>query len=106
MTCGMCRRAQQDFDNITPCDGIEFVDECPRDADKVPKLDQENEGFWFLMLRILPGLSNGFGGFDYNAIINVFNIYEVPQGQRPILHDKCLIVMRAISECREAKKNG
>jgi len=99
MTCGICRRAQKDGFRTIDCKGITTVEECP--SHELVKLQRGNEGFWFLFQRILPGLQDGFGGFNYDAIIKVFDLYQVPSGQRVLLFDKCLIVISAIVDARK-----
>ena len=106
MECWLCIRSQQDgFYTAVTCKGVEHVNECPRPTDKIPKLSEDNRRFWILFQKILPGLNTGFGGFDYQAIESVFNILQVNCGQRPILLDRCLIVISVIQTIRE-KQDG
>lgn len=101
MTCDICRRSQKDgFYNAVKCKGLEYVDECPRPDDRIPKLSEENHWFKRLFDKMLPGLIDPSGSFLFDAIGFVFDIYQVPEGQRPILFDKCLIVISAIQETR------
>lgn len=102
MTCGFCRRAQEDGFKEIDCKGIDAVDECP--AGEVPKLSPSNLRAWFLISRILPGLFDGYGAANYEAIEAVFRIYQTPPGQRAVLLDKCIIVISAIQEAREAER--
>jgi len=101
MTCGICRRAQKDGFRKFDCKGISTVRECV--SHELVKLHEGNEGFWFLFQRILPGLQDGFGGFNYDAINIVFDLYKmwITSGQRPLLFDKCLIVISAIVDARK-----
>ncbi len=102
MTCGLCQRSQRDgFRKNVKCDGIDTVDECP--TKEVPKPSPENELFWQLFQRILPGLPNGMGGYNLEAIETVMNLYQVPEGQRPIIFDKCLAVITVIQEIMSKK---
>jgi len=102
MTCAICRRAQKDGFRDIRCKGIETVPECP--TNEVPKLMAENEPFWFVFQRMLPGLFDGYGGVNFAAIIQVLDLYGVPAGQRPIVHDGCLTVIGAIRELQEQNK--
>ena len=101
MTCSFCRRSQRDGFADFECDGIDTVAECKREHDRVPKLSEENERFRFLLLKILPGLCDPFGGFKFEAIDYVLQKYGVPEEQHSIVHDKCLIVIDVIREIRE-----
>jgi len=103
MTCAICRRAQKDGFRETPCRGIEHVAACP--TGEVPKLMRENEPFWFVFQRMLPGLFDGYGGVRFAAIGEVLDLYGVPQGQRPIVHDSCLVVIGVIRELQEQERN-
>lgn len=69
---------------------------CP--TGEVFKLAPENEAFWELFQRILPGLPNGMGGLNLAAIMTVMDLYQVPQGQRPIIFDKCLVMISLLRE--------
>lgn len=98
----MCKRSQRDGFRA-PCPGIEEVPECPRG--EVPRLMSENERFrLFLVSRIFPGLCDGWGAFRYETISEAFRMYNIPDGERPVLMDKCLMVIRAIQEVREAER--
>jgi len=101
--CSICRSAQKDGWVAEKCQGIEYVDKCPRG--NVPKLLDENREFWALFEKILPGLCNGKGGFDYRAIDIVFDSYRTPRAIRHIHFDKCLIVIEAIQKIREEERN-
>lgn len=78
------------------------MDVCP--TGEVPKLAAENKGFWFLFMRMLPGLMDGYGAFKFEAIKYVMDEYQVEPGQRPIIHEKCLVVMSAIREIQEEEE--
>ncbi|MBW2341222.1 MAG: hypothetical protein JRF50_12915 [Deltaproteobacteria bacterium] len=102
MTCSVCRRAQEDGFRKFRCRGIETVEACH--TGEVPKLIRENEPFWFLFQRMLPGLFDGYGGVNFTAIFQVLDLYKVPAGQRPIIHDKCLVVIAAVREIQEQER--
>ena len=78
------------------------MDKCP--TKEVPKPSPENERFWQLFQRMLPGLPNGMGGWNVQVIETVMNLYQVPPGQRPIIWDKCLAVITVLQEM--ASKNN
>lgn len=100
----MCRRSQEDGFLQIKCDGIDTVAKCP--TGEVPKLCEKNRGFKFLLDRMLPGLCDAYGGFDFNAIGHVFELYGVPEGQRPVIHDKLMVVIDVIREVRKAEEKG
>ena len=102
MTCGFCRQQQQDGFQPFKCGGIDTTDKCRREFDKVPKLDKDNETFRDnLLFRALPGILAGDGGDNFDAIERAFAWHRVPDGQRPVLHDRFLVVIDAIEEIRE-----
>ena len=101
MTCGICRRSQRDGFRDVKCDGIETVDACP--TNEIPKLAPENEWFWSLFQRMLPGLPNGMGGWNFQVIELVMNLYQVPKGQRLIIWDKCMAVITVLQEIASKK---
>lgn len=78
------------------------MNECP--TGEIPKLSPENRGFWFLFSRILPGLMDGYGAFKFETIGYIMNEYQVDPGQRPVIHEKCLIVMSAIREIQNEEE--
>ncbi len=84
------------------CHGIEFVDKCSRG--EVFKLSPVNRKFFSIFQRMLPGLFDGLGGVNYSAITQVMDLYHIPDGQRPIIMDKVLIMTAAQREVREANK--
>lgn len=102
MTCPLCQRTQADGFRAV-CRGIDHVDECP--TGEVPKLKENTRQFWWLFERILPGLCNPFGGFDFNAITSVCDTYAIEAGERPVIHELCLVVIEAIQDVREKEKN-
>lgn len=102
MTCGICRRSQKDGFKKIKCDGIESVEKCP--GGDIPKLSRENKKAWWLLNRMLPGFYSAQGGFDYSVISLVFNLYNVPAGQRPILYDKFIHVIDAVIKMRKKNK--
>ena len=105
MTCSICRQAQRDWPKTNPqCNGIETVDECKRATQKVPKLLKDNEEFVFLLYKVLPVLCDGFGGFKHDAIEYLMDMHKVPEGQRPIIFDRFLIVIDVIREVREKER--
>jgi len=108
MTCDLCRQAQRDWPDMNPsCPGIDKVDECARHTEKVYRLDRANHGFYQFWQLVSPGLHNGMGGFNYDAIDQVCRIHHVPDGQRPILHEKCLVMINEIRKARERdRKSG
>lgn len=95
----MCRRSQDDGFRDIRCRGIEHADECP--TGEVARLSEENRKFWHLFMRMFHGLCTAEGGFDFKAIDFVFETYRVPEYQRAILHDRCIIVIDVIREIRE-----
>ncbi|MBU1067661.1 hypothetical protein KKE60_07720 [Patescibacteria group bacterium] len=102
MTCNLCQRSQRDGFRNFKCQGIETIDQCP--TGEIARLAPENERFWDLFSRILPGLCDGFGGFNYRAIEFVMDVQNVSAGQRPIIFDKCLIMISVIEEGRAVEK--
>jgi len=98
MTCDICRNAQEAKWRST-CPGIDHVDECP--TKEVQKLLPANQRAVEFFYRMLPGLQNGMGGWDYGAIREVFDAYRVSKGERPVLFDKCLVMIEAIKRTRE-----
>lgn len=101
MTCGLCKKAQKDGFRNDSCQGIETVDQCP--TGEVGKLGPELAGFRFLLDRFLPLVGNGLGAWQPDAFRLVFETYGVPQGQRPVLADFLLVVLKAIGEARSKK---
>jgi hypothetical protein len=100
MTCGLCGQAQKDgFRNDIHCLGIETVDECP--TGEVGKLHKKLAGFKWLLDRFLPVAGNGLGAWQPDAFRLVFETYAVPQGQRPVLADFLLVVLKVIREVRD-----
>jgi hypothetical protein len=93
MTCDVCRNAQE-AKWRKPCPGIDDVDECP--TNEVPKLDPANSLAVELFYKMLPGIQNGMGGWDYGAITMVFDVCRVKEGERQALFDKCLVMIGAI----------
>ena len=102
MTCALCRRSQEDGFRKIRCKGIDHVDECP--TGEVPKLLPGNRRFWEICRAALPGLFDGFGGVNYLAISYIMDLYGVPEGQRPIVHDKFLAVVKGIDEIKEQER--
>lgn len=107
MQCSICQIAQQDNFRKFHCEGIETVEKCQ--TNEVPKLLEANRGFLFLYGRINPRLFDGWGGINSQAIIQVFDLYGVPRGERPFLDDKFLAVLSVIREYQsieaERRKN-
>ena len=101
MTCGTCRRIQKDGLRAQQCPGIDAVKKCP--TGEIPKLSADNRLFWHVFSRLLPGFTDGLGGFRYEAIPVILDTYNVPEGQRPIFMDRCTAVMAAIMENRKKK---
>ena len=64
----------------------------------------ENQPFWFLFMRMLPGITDAYGAFKFEAIKYVMDEYQVEAGQRPIIHEKCLSVMSAIREIQDEEE--
>lgn len=105
MTCGICRRSQKDgFTRGFVCEGIEHVEHCKRQTDRIPKLSRENERFRHYFTRMLPGLFDGFGGCNYQSITSVLETYRVPLGERPVVMDKALVLVEVMRQIREAEK--
>jgi len=102
MTCGICRRSQEDGFRKFQCEGIDVAETCQ--TGEVPKLIEENQGFWELFLKILPGLFDGYGAPRFESIVAVFDVFGVKPGQRPVLMDKCLALIHVIKEIRDAGK--
>jgi len=103
MTCELCRRSQRDGFRKVKCDGIDTVDKCP--TGEVVRLARENEYFNNVIWpRVSPGLSNGFGGVNYDAIQFVFNLLQIPGGEQPVIFDQVLAVTAAINEIHEKER--
>ena len=98
----MCRRFQKDNQRETKCDGIDTVNKCP--TGEVPKLSEENRKFKAFLFRMLPGLCDGFGGFNFMAIQYAMDVFGIARGQRPIVHDKMMQVIVAIEDIRKEKR--
>jgi hypothetical protein len=98
MTCEFCLRLQHDKFR-GECKGIDHVAECP--TKEVPKLTEENERFVWLFSRISHGLWNGMGGADLGVVNEVCELFGVPEGERPVILDKTIAVMRAVNEIRQ-----
>lgn len=72
---------------------------------KIPKLTPENRRFKAVVLdRVLPGLPNGFGGFQYAAIDSVLNRFNFPPGTAQVLYDRCIVAIKAIQHVRSQEK--
>jgi len=99
--CKECRRCQKDGFEDIECQGIEHVDKCP--TGKVKTLDPRLECFLWHFHRIWPGLMQGDGGYNYDAIKYVFDLYEVPPGVRKIWHDRIIIIISVINSIRAEK---
>ena len=98
MTCGICRRSQEDGFRKFECDGIDAVETCQ--TGEVPKLMEENQAFWELFLKILPGLFDGYGAPRLESIVAVLDVFGVEHGQRPVLMDKCLALIEEINRLK------
>lgn len=72
----------------------------------MPKLSEENDRFWFLASRFLPGLHNGMGGYHYDAIGAVYDEYGVDRDERPILFDRAIVLIRAYEAHREEERES
>ena len=72
----------------------------------MPKLRPENRLPWFLFQRVLPGLFNGMGGVNYQAIDSVFANYGIRYEVRPLLFDGLIVMIEAIMELRRQKRDG
>lgn len=82
-----------------------MVAACP--TDEVPKLTPENRRFVeSFMGRMMPGLSDGSGGFHITAIDSVIDRFHIPEGQAQVMYDRALVIIRAIQEVRVIKKEG
>jgi len=57
-----------------------------------------------LFLRIVPGLLKADESLDYQAEDLMFKYWDVPDGQRAILHDKCLACLQGYQEILEREK--
>lgn len=44
------------------------------------------------------------GGCSYSSITIVFETYQVPVGERPVLMDKVLVLVQVIREIQEARR--
>lgn len=96
-TCSFCKRSQE-FQQFH-CNGIDYVATCPQK--RVFRLNSNNSRFQSLLDRLLPGLFNGFGGIDYQAIEFIFNLFEIEPGQRAIAFDKVLAIASVIRELQD-----
>ena len=102
MDCGICRRSQKDGFRKFKCEGIDYVDECR--TKEVPKLSRENEPLCDFLLRYIGVLFDGFGGFNVQGLQALFDIYGIPEGQRPVVLDGAVRIVGVIRELRA--KNG
>lgn len=104
-TCYACKRSQKaGWIKKIDCRGIDYVDECKHPTEKIPKLSEDNRKFWNLFIKILPGLCRFDNSFSYNSIDSVFRTWGVKEGQRPVLLDRCLIVIGVIQETRRVER--
>jgi hypothetical protein len=86
------------------CGGIETIEICKyihNGEPQVPKLNEENQVFWFFYTKLTPGFYNPFGGYNYSAIEFLFEIYGIEEPLRDIYMDKILILIQVIEEYRE-----
>lgn len=82
-----------------------MISACP--TGEVPKLTPENRRFVDTLLpRIMPGLSDGAGGFHLEAIGTVLDRFGVPDGESQVLFDRGLMIIQALQEVRRIKKEG
>ena len=70
----------------------------------MPKFDPEDSLVVYLFNRILPGLSNGMGGYNFQAIDSILDKYRINREAQPELYDKILVMISAISEIWKAKQ--
>ena len=99
MDCSICRRSQKDGFRKFKCEGIDYVDECR--TKEVPKLHKENMRIWNFLLSYIGILFDGFGGFNVQGLKVVFETCGIPEGERPVLLDSAVNVVRVIRELRK-----
>ena len=98
MTCGICRRSQEDGFREFRCEGIDNVETCR--TGEIPKLMPGNRAFAEFFNRVVYGLYDGWGALRVEVIETFLNIYGVPSGQRPVILDKCLALVIAINDVK------
>jgi hypothetical protein len=82
---------------------LDFIDDCPKE--RAFKLSLENEEFWGIFSKALPGLLTQTG-FDYSALKTVFDIYELPVWTRIYWFEKAVCILGVIQEIRKEKQHG
>lgn len=77
---------------------MDVINECPKG--RAFKLSEENEEFWELFQRAMPGLITQ-GGFDYTALKTVFDVYALPVYRQIYYLDKAVCLLAVIREIRK-----
>ena len=96
----MCQSVQKDEGRIY-CTGR--VDgKCP--SGRIPYLEQANIEIWELFQAILPGVINGMGGYNYEAIRLVFESYNIGKEKWAEYTNKILLLLDVVR--RLTKKDG
>jgi hypothetical protein len=103
MTCEFCRKTQAEGWTDVTCEGIQYVDECPRPVDRVPKLSLGNIPLWELFGTMAPFLQNGMGGYNSHAVEQSLNLYVDPD-VRPEAMDRILALIEAHKEVMDQRR--
>ena len=84
------------------CAGIETVNNCP--IGNVPKLLVENEDFWQIFLKMLPGLIYDNGGVNYASAQIIIDALGIEKTSHAVIYDKINICAVAIREAQERER--
>jgi hypothetical protein len=101
MDCSHCLLTQKNNDTIIRCDGIDYVDPCPRNI--VPKLTRDNMKFWLFFEKIHLSIIS-HNSYNCSVIKDIIDIYGIHRSQSPIFYDRCLIVINEVEEIRKRQR--
>ena len=68
-------------------------------------LTPQNRRFRFILDRVLPGLTDGTGGFSFSNIQVVFDEYGLRGGQRMAAMELMMVVIEAIRKIRKEERD-
>ena len=101
MTCSHCLLTQKSNDTDISCDGIDHVDNCPRNI--VPKLSYDNMKFWPFFEKIHLSIIS-HDRYNCSVIKDIIEVYGIPIYQASIFYDRCLIVIEEVEEVRKRQR--
>lgn len=70
---------------------------CPEN--KIPSLAPQHHELWGLFQLMIPGLTRQ-SGYDYGAILIVFDMHGIAQDRRPALLAQCVTLIGVLDEAR------